>query len=111
MAALSPPPGDECPLRDSEPLSPGAVVGPHGGCASTRGPDRCRRRVPPWHGPPTLEAVMDDSISRRSFSRLFTATSAAAIAPAVLIGDVAAAAQAMIGGAGDAGIPSPSTDG
>jgi hypothetical protein len=54
---------------------------------------------------------MDDSISRRRFSHLFTATAAAAIAPAVLIGDPAAAAQAVVGGAADAGIPSPSTDG
>jgi hypothetical protein len=54
---------------------------------------------------------MDDSISRRNFSRLFTATAAAAIVPAVLIGDPAAAAHAMIGGAADAGVPSPSTDG
>jgi hypothetical protein len=54
---------------------------------------------------------MDDSISRRNFSRLFTATAAAAIVPAVLISELAAAAQAMIGGAADAGVPSPSTDG
>jgi hypothetical protein len=54
---------------------------------------------------------MDDSMSRRNFSRLFTATAATAIAPAVLIGDPAAAAQAMLGGAADAGVPSPSTDG
>ena len=52
---------------------------------------------------------MDNSISRRNFSRLFTATAAAAIAPGVLIGD-AASAQARIGGAADAGVLSPSTD-
>jgi hypothetical protein len=54
---------------------------------------------------------MDDSMSRRNFSRLLTATAAAAIAPAVLIGDPGAAAQAMLGGAADAGVPSPSTEG
>ena len=51
-----------------------------------------------------------NAISRRSFSRLFTATAAAAIAPAVLIGGPAAAAQAA-SGAADAGVPSPLTDG
>jgi len=54
---------------------------------------------------------MNGSMSRRNFSRLFTATAAAAIAPAAVIGNPVAAAQGMIGGPADAGVPSASTDG
>ena len=55
--------------------------------------------------PRTFEAAMDDSISRRTFSRLFTVTAGAAIAPALLLGDSAAAGPTAGVGA-DAGAAS-----
>jgi len=53
---------------------------------------------------------MDDSISRRTFSRLFTVTAGAAIAPTLLLGDSAAAGPTAGVGA-DAGSASPPSEG